>query len=170
MATATTHPTSSRAREALEHRLAPWREIPNPTARPFGGWVRAIREALGMTTEDLAARMRVNQSSVTRLEKSEKARTAQLDTLARAAEALDCELVYALVPRRPMDDIIRDQAGRRAMEQLRRLGHTMALEEQGLDEARLRNNFELLRANALSSPGLWHEVDSPGDPRRSPDA
>lgn len=163
MATATTHPTSSRAREALERRLAPWREMPNPTARPFGGWVRAIREALGMTTGDLAARMRLTQSSVTRLEKSEKARTAQLDTLARAAEAMDCDLVYALVPRRPLDDIVSDQADRRAMEQLRRLGHTMALEVQGLDDARLRNNFELLRANALRSPGLWHEVDPAGD-------
>ena len=163
MAIAPTQPTSSRAREALERRLAHWREMPDPTARPFGGWVRAIREALAMTTEDLAARMGLTQSSVTRLEKSEKARTVQLDTLARAAEALDCDLVYALVPRRPLDDIISDQADRRAMEKLRRLGHTMALEAQGLDDAHLRSSFELLRADALRSPGLWHDVDSRSD-------
>jgi predicted DNA-binding mobile mystery protein A len=137
--------------------------MPDPTARPFGGWVRAIRDALGMTTEDLAARMRLTQSSVTRLEKSEKARTVQLDTLARAAEAMDCELVYALVPRRPLDDIINDQAGRVATKRLQRLGHTMALEQQELDSDRLRRNFEMFRDNALRSPGLWHEVDSPGD-------
>lgn len=143
--------------------------MPSPTARPLGGWVRAIREALGMTTEDLAARMRLTQSSVTRLEKSEKARTVQLDTLARTAEAMDCDLVYALVPRRPLDDIINDQASRRAMEQLRRLGHTMALEEQGLGDDHLRQNFEMLRANALRSPGLWHETNSPGDRGRGSD-
>lgn len=165
MATVAAHPTNSRAREALERRLAPWRDMPNPTARPYGGWVRAIREALGMTSEDLAARMHLAQSSVTRLEKSEKARTAQLDTLARAAEAMDCDLVYALVPRRPLDDIVSDQADRQATEQLRRLGHTMALEAQGLDDVRLRTNSELLRANALNSPGLWRDVPT-GDAGR----
>jgi predicted DNA-binding mobile mystery protein A len=160
---ATAKSNSGRARDALERRLDPWRQIPDPTARPFGGWVRAIREALDMTTEDLAARMHLTQSSVTRLEKSEKARTVQLDTLTRAAEALNCDLVYALVPRQPLDDIVNDQAGRVAMERLRRLGHTMALEQQELDSAQLDWNFEMFRDNALRSPGLWHEADRPGE-------
>lgn len=164
MARSTDDAPRPRAREALERRLASWREMSNPTARPVGGWVRAIREALGMTTEDLAARMHVAQSSVTRLEKSERARTIRLDTLARAAEAMECDLVYALVPRRPLGEIVSDQAGRRAAEQLRRLGHTMALEQQALDDSRLRSNFEMLRANALRSPGLWHEVAPSGEP------
>lgn len=166
MASGTSRVPTSRARETLERKVTPWRQIPNRTARPHGGWVRAIREALGMTTDDLATRMRVAQSSVTRLEKSEKARTIRLDTLARAADAMECDLVYALVPRRPLDDIVSDQAGRRAMEQLRRLGHTMALEEQELDSARLQMNFELLRAHHLNSPGLWHGPNDPGSDRR----
>jgi predicted DNA-binding mobile mystery protein A len=130
--------------------------------------VRAIREALGMTAADLSERMHVAQSSVTRLERSEKARTIRLDTLARAAEALECDLVYALVPRRPLDEIITDQASRRAMEQLRRLGHTMALEEQELDSNRLRSNFEMLRTHALTSPGLWHEPNNQSDHGSAP--
>lgn len=162
------HLRTSRAREALERRLTPWRQMPQRTARPHGGWVRAIREALGMTTNDLATRMGVAQSSVTRLEKSEKARTIRLDTLARAADAMECDLVYALVPRRPLDDIVAAQAGRRAMEQLRRLDHTMALEEQELDRVRLEANFELLRAHHLNSPGLWHGPNDPGSDRRPP--
>jgi predicted DNA-binding mobile mystery protein A len=153
---------SSRALDALESKLTPWRQIPNRAARPHGGWIRAIREALGMTADDLATRMGVAQSSLTRLEKSEQARTIRLDTLARAAEAMECDLVYALVPRRPLGDVVSDQAGRRAMEQLQRLGHTMALEEQTVDTQRLQADFELLRAQHLNSPGLWHQPSERG--------
>src|SRR5215217_7999866 len=90
----------ARARSALDRRLADWRRLPAREARPHGGWVRAIRDALGMSAADLAERMGVTQSTVARLESSERDGRIQLDTLQRAADALDCDLVYALVPRR----------------------------------------------------------------------
>jgi predicted DNA-binding mobile mystery protein A len=118
-----------------------------------------------MSEADLAARMHVTQSSVSRLERSEKLNTARLDTLARAADAMDCDLVYAVVPRKSLAVIVNEQAERHATEQLRRLGHTMALEEQDVDDDRLRQNFELLRDNALHSRRLWSSVPSAGEPR-----
>jgi predicted DNA-binding mobile mystery protein A len=70
----------------------------NRYASPNRGWIKAIREALGMTTVQLAKRLGVKQPSVTALEQSEAKGTIELATLRRVAEALDCVLVYALVP------------------------------------------------------------------------
>src|SRR5665647_1795046 len=101
----------SAARRQLDKRLMPVRGLPDGAlARPAAGWVRALRDALGMTAQDLAARMGVSRVAVNKLEASEQAGTVQLDTLARAADALGCDLVYALVPRVPLEEQVRRQA------------------------------------------------------------
>lgn len=151
--------SQARAREALDQRFEAWRQLPAQGKRPFGGWIRAIREALGMRAEDLAGRMGVSQPSLTRLEKSERSGTIGLDTLARAADALDCDVVYALVPRRPLDDIVADQARRRALQRVSRVAHTMALENQALDASDLEKRVKLATDLFLTSPGLWNDED-----------
>ena len=77
---------------------------------PPKGWVRAIREALGMTGVQFARRLRVTPQSAEALEKSEANGTIQLKTLRRAAEALDCRLVYALVPNSSLEDNVAARA------------------------------------------------------------
>src|SRR5215813_8399297 len=92
--------TSSRLH--LDERL---KEI-GPVSRympPVKGWIRAVREALGMTAEQLGRRLGVKQSSVVALEQSEAKGSIELATLRRVAEALDCTLVYALVPNKPLE-------------------------------------------------------------------
>ena len=78
-------------------------------ARPALGWVRAIRDSLGMTAAQFAARLGVSQPRVIALEKAEGKGRLTLQTLEKAAAALDCTLVYALVPNRSLDAIVRDQ-------------------------------------------------------------
>jgi predicted DNA-binding mobile mystery protein A len=147
------------ARKHLERRLAPLRGQQN-LIRPPRGWIRALREALGMTTRQLARRMGKAQSAVVEMEKSEARDSISLGILRQAAEALDCTLVYALVPNRPIDDMLRARAAEIASQQLARASHTMALENQSLDRVaheaeRERLIDELLR----SSPArLWDEV------------
>ena len=86
-----------RVRERLDGRLASLK--PEERFRPPAkGWVRAIRDALGMSGVQFARRLNVRPPSVASLEASEESGTIQLKTLRRAAEALDCTLVYALVP------------------------------------------------------------------------
>lgn len=108
---------------------------------PIRGWIRAVREALGMTTMQLANRLGVKQPSVAAMEKSEAKGTIELATLRRVAEALDCTLVYALVPNKTLEASVRDRA--RAFERLRRhpIEHSMRLENQSVKgknvEARL---------------------------------
>jgi len=102
-------------------------------ATPARGWVKAIREALGMTTEQLAKRLDVKQPSVAALEQSEEKGTIELATLRRVAQALDCTLVYALVPNKSLEAILRERA--RAFLRRRRgpVEHSMLLEDQKVE-------------------------------------
>lgn len=129
------------------------------TARPPKGWLRAIRNALGMTTAQLARRMGVTQPRIIELEQSEVSGSVTLHSLQRAAEALGCRVVYAIVPDRPLADTVRMRAERVADKQLASVRHTMSLEDQAVKGKRagkeLRRQFmdELLRRPAR----LWDE-------------
>ena len=151
--------TKTLARKHLERRLAPLRDQQSLT-RPPRGWIRAMREAFGMTTRQLAQRIGKVQSAVVEMEKSEARDTISLATLRQAAEALDCTLVYALVPNRPIDDIRRARAANVASQQLARASHTMALENQSLDRAAQDAERErLIDALLRGSPArLWDEA------------
>jgi predicted DNA-binding mobile mystery protein A len=102
------------------------------TVRPPRGWIRAVRVALGMSGRQFAARLGVTPPRVTVLEREELTGGISLKTLRQAAEALDCELVYALVPRDSLRQTVRRQAEKVASAQLVRVGHSMVLEAQEL--------------------------------------
>ena len=100
---------------------------------PVHGWIKAIRQALGMTTTQLAARLNVKQPSVVALEQSEAKGTIELATLRRVATALDCTLIYALVPNQPLETTIRVRARAFARRRLRPVEHSMLLEDQKVE-------------------------------------
>ena len=96
--------------------------------------MRAVRDALGMTATDVAKRLGVTQPRVTTIEQSEVDGTLQLSTLARAADAMGCRVVYFVVPKEgTLEDAVRGQARRVALERLGRTAQTMRLEDQGVD-------------------------------------
>ncbi len=99
---------------------------------PAKGWIRAVREALGMSGTQLAKRLQVSQPRVFKLEQDEPAGALTLKTMRQVAEALDCVFVYALVPRSSLEETVRTQAKALAAERLHRVSHTMLLEAQGL--------------------------------------
>jgi predicted DNA-binding mobile mystery protein A len=143
------------ARHALDQRYLQLKTAQSAAARPAGGWLRAVREALGMTVIDVADRLEVAPSSVTRFEQSELAGRIQLDTMERMADVLGCDLVYLLVPRRPLEDAVTDQATMLARRELSALGHTMDLEAQGVSDAELEERERDLVAELKGLPGLW---------------
>lgn len=120
---------AKRAREALDQRLVALGP-PSRYAPPRLGWVRAIRDALGMTAADLAARMGVTGPAVRSLENKEMDGGAQLSSLRRAAEAMDCTFVYAFIPHSTLQQTVERQAGTILEEQMKRVHQTMALEAQ----------------------------------------
>lgn len=97
---------------------------------PVRGWIKAVREAIGMTTAQLAKRLGVKQPSVIAMEQSEAKGTIELATLRRVAEALDCTLVYALIPNKPLETIVRDRARAFARRRREPVEHSMLLEDQ----------------------------------------
>src|ERR1700719_1907543 len=105
------------SRQNLDRRFEDMRPVTRFTP-PVRGWTKAIREALGMTTAQLAKRLKMRQPSVVELEQSEARGSVQLRTLRRVAEALDCTLVYALVPNKPLETMVRDRARKVARQRL----------------------------------------------------
>ncbi len=142
----------------LDDALNRWRSAQLPP-RPPSGWVRAIREGLGMAKAHLAARLGVAPSTVIRLESSEADDTISLATLRRAAEALGCELHYALVPKQSLADTLANRAMTLARRQMAAIGHTMALEAQGTSGETLEAQTRALAQNLLggSRRALWKE-------------
>lgn len=126
--------------------------------RPARGWVAAIRSALGMTTRQLATRLGIRQPSLLALEKSEVAGTVSLNTLRRAADALECDLVYVLVPRRPLDETVKRQARALAEAEVARTSHSMRLEGQGVSARKCEAEIRRLAA-ILEHQGsrLWRD-------------
>lgn len=98
--------------------------------RPVKGWLRSIREALGMSGRQLADRIGVSQPRVVQIEKDELSGALTLKTLRQAAEAMDCVFVYALIPRTSLEQAMRDQAKIVAEQRFSRTSHTMLLEDQ----------------------------------------
>ncbi|WP_395091449.1 mobile mystery protein A [Armatimonas sp.] len=115
-------------RQQLNRQLA---SIANLTT-PRNGWIRELREALGMSARQLAERVGVGQPTIARLEKSEAAGTIEIKTLRRVAEGMNCRLVYAIVPvEGSLEELLRVQATQAAEKLLARVEHSMALEAQG---------------------------------------
>lgn len=143
-----------KARQRLDERLVPLRPADRFKVPPKG-WIRAIRDALGMTGVQLARRLNVSPQSVDALEKSEANGSIKIETLRRAAEALDCTLVYALVPNGSLVAMVRDRARSIALRDLGRVSHTMNLEAQGTGEADLEARVDAYIRDVLKDRDLW---------------
>jgi predicted DNA-binding mobile mystery protein A len=142
--------------QQLDDRLRALRGVIDPT-RPPGGWIRAIRDALGLTHAQLAKRVGRKPQTVLDLQQREAAQTIQLNSLRELAEAMDCELVYAIVPRKSLRKMLEERARAVARETLRRTGYSMELERQGLGVREQERAFEreVDRLLAGSRRKLW---------------
>jgi predicted DNA-binding mobile mystery protein A len=122
----------------LDRALEPYRAA-RKELRPSKGWIRAIRQALGISSGDLARRLGTSRQLPLQLEKGEAEDRITLKSLRAAANALDCDLVYALVPRADsMQELIENRARAEAKNRVLGIEHSMALENQAvgrIDEA-----------------------------------
>lgn len=151
-------PQGTLARKHLDEVLALYRAA-GGTPRPPRGWVRAIRDALGMSSRQLAARMGLKQPTIAALEKSEEMETVSLKTLRQAAHALNCELVYALAPKATLEETVNARARELADQQLARIDHTMRLENQALRARDLAEERERIAQSLLDGRAsrLWED-------------
>ena len=98
------------------------------------GWIRAVRETLGMSAGQLANRLDVSRAAVYKLEEREASRAVSLKQLDKAADAMDCDVFYAIVPRSTLEQSIRAQSWKRAKAKLNKANVSMALEAEGVKD------------------------------------
>lgn len=110
---------------------------------PSQGWLFTMREALGMSRAQLARRRSVSRNQISKLERGELKGSVTLGTMMKMADAMNCRFVYAIIPDKDIDEMIEDQAKKKAYSIVKQAGSHMALENQALPKARLQ--YEIKR-------------------------
>jgi predicted DNA-binding mobile mystery protein A len=160
-------PFKAVTRRMLDGRLAGLCERVGP--RPECGWIRAIRDALGMSTFELGERMGVTPSRVRQMERAEAAGSMELATLERAARALNCRFCYVIVPNEPLELMVRHQALEKAA------GEVAASTPEGdpteadraLFAAVMAEQVEARAHELIDRRGLWRAVVPRTRPERA---
>lgn len=142
--------------QQMDALLETWRTA-QLSARPRSGWVRAIRESLGMSAAAFARRLGMTPVGVRKLESAEASDAITLASLRKLAQVLDCELQYALVPRNSLQQQVRDRAEMVARERLRPIAHSMALEDQAVQGPQNKLQLEVAIKDLIegSRRELW---------------
>ncbi len=143
------------ARRQLDRRLDAIRKASQLLDQPRGGWIVALRRALGMTQAHLADRMAVSRQAISQLEKREADGSVTLKALEQAAVALGGRLVYAVVPDRPLTDTLEEQALKVAARMTGSVRHTMRLEDQEPSSDLDQRTRDLAQELLASPAGLW---------------
>ena len=123
---------------------------------PSGGWLRAVREALGRTQRQQAARLNIAAPTLAKSEKAEADGRITVAQLRKLAAGLDCELVYTLVPRRPLSEQVEQQAERIARQEVLGVSHTMQLEDQQPSDEFILRQIQQRRQQLLA--GKWSHL------------
>ena len=145
-------------REQLDDTLSSFSTIASIN-RPMKGWIRAIRDALGMNMRQFADRLGVSKSRIPRIEQDEITGSLTLKTMNRVADKLDCVFVYGFVPRTSLDNTVRKQASIVAQRRMNRLMHTMNLEAQGLSSKNAKKAFSNMIDEIIDTPSMLWEKD-----------
>ena len=126
----------------LDGRATKLRELMN--AFPPNGWIKEIRQALGIRSRQLAERIGISQATLAKIEKGEVKKTVSLKTLDKIAEALDCRMVYAFVPKKSFQILVQDTAHKSAERIVKRVSHSMDLEKQGLSQKKREEKIKTM--------------------------
>lgn len=147
--------TRTQVRRTLDSRL---KTVPATSIfiAPQQSWIKTIRESLGMSAKDLGARLEVSQQAVLALELSEAEGRIRMNSLRKAAEALQCDFVYTFIPKTSLENTVREQATSVFKETMKNVAHSMKLEDQDtvLSEADQKELLDSL----IASGNIWHQL------------
>jgi len=145
---------SSQTRREIDRRFRQ-SDIAAMRIRPHSGWIRAIRTALGMSQASLASRLAISGAAVAKLEGAELDGGITLAKLTEVAAALDCTLVYAIVPNSSLEDTVQRQARSVAAARLGYVANTMALEDQRVAADRQADYLEVYSRDLIARNEIW---------------
>lgn len=145
---------AAQARRELDRKFSAAKLEPIAT-RPRAGWIRAIRGALGMSQAVLAERLGVSGGAVNQLEHAELRGGVTIGKLSQVASALDCTLMYALVPNSTLQQTVMTQARSVAAQPLSYAARTMALEAQDIEDDRHSEAIERHAQQLVANGSHW---------------
>jgi predicted DNA-binding mobile mystery protein A len=121
------------------------------------GWLKTVRKALGMSGTQLAKRLNVTKGRVSQAESAELSGSATLKSMQSMAQAMNCRFVYAVIPEKEIEKIIKDQATLKAKEQIKAASTQMALEAQSLRNVQLTFEVDRLSSEIIEKmpSDLW---------------
>jgi predicted DNA-binding mobile mystery protein A len=115
-------------------KVSPLKQI----SKPDKGWLFTIRQALGISLEQVASKAKLSKQAIQNLEKREQLGTISMNKLAATAGALNMQMVYFLIPKdESLNDLIEKKAQLLATEIVMRTSQTMKLEDQENDKKRI---------------------------------
>ena len=123
------------------------------------GWLKTVRKALGMSGSQLAIRLGVTKGRVSQAESAELSGSATLKSMQNMAQAMDCRFVYAVIPEKEIESVIKDRAVLKAKEQVRAASTQMALESQALSDEQLAFEVDRLASEIIKkmASDLWND-------------
>jgi predicted DNA-binding mobile mystery protein A len=148
--------TNKLALKQLDQQLTSWLHA-KQLFQPKDGWIRVIRKILGMTTSQLAKKLGVDRSRIIRIEADEAKSALTVKTLIATANALNCDFVYAFIPKKPLEKMVEEQAHKIAISQVNNISHNMMLEKQMLLSKQNKEQVKELQSRLLekSFKKLW---------------
>lgn len=126
---------------------------------PLEGWIRTLRKSLGITQTQLAQKLNITKQSMASIENSEREGTITLSTLRKVAEALNCDIQLGLVPRKSLEEIIKQRAWEKAKAIVNRTALHMNLEAQGTNTEFREKQIKELAEEFIRHPNkhLWED-------------
>jgi predicted DNA-binding mobile mystery protein A len=130
-------------RRGLDQRVSALKAASQDAKKPARGWLRAVRDAIALSQNEVARKLGIKRQSYSDLELAEERGSASLNSLQRAAEAMDCELIYFIVPRQSIAGTFSELARLRdpKFRHLEATEHSMALEGQSVGDLQARKKF-----------------------------
>lgn len=123
------------------------------------GWIKAVRSSLGMSATQLAERNKVSKAAISKLEKAEMSGSVTIKQMEKIANSMGCRFVYAIVPEKPIEQMVREQAKKQAKKHVDRVATHMAFEDQLTSESARQKQLNDLIAEISKNKKweLWRE-------------
>ena len=122
---------------------------------PPEGWLRTNRKALQMPAKIIMKKAGIKTSELYRIEKAEVEGTLTLNKLKEAANAMDCDFHYAIVPRGEIKTLIENKARRHAVTLLNSANVHMQLESQGTTAEQIELQVDQVTEQLIKEMPEW---------------
>jgi predicted DNA-binding mobile mystery protein A len=137
--------------EQMDSKLLPLKQLLN-VVRPEKGWIKTLREALGMSSYELAKRSGLTQPRISNIESAEVDGDLKISTLKKMAESMGLVFVYGFVPPESLSALVEEQAQKVALEKINKVNHTMVLENQQVSTDERKKVLNDLIEKTLHNP------------------